>query len=56
MMGERSLFHRLLDFELNGFLIWLGGNSFIEISGHRLGLDKEEIWGEGIRDTKEASG
>ena len=38
MVGESRIFHGVLDFELNGLLGRLGGNGFIDISGHELGL------------------
>ena len=38
MVGESRIFHGVLDFELNGLLGRLGGNGFIDIGGHGLGL------------------
>ena len=38
MVGESRIFHGVLDFELDGLLGRFGGNGFIDIGGHGLGL------------------
>ncbi len=38
MVGESRIFHGVLDFELDGLLGRFGGNGFIDIGSHRLGL------------------
>ena len=38
MVGESRIFHGMLDFELDGLLGRFGGNGFIDIGGHGLGL------------------
>jgi len=38
MVGESRIFHGVLDFELDGLLGRFGGNGFIDIGGHELGL------------------
>ena len=42
MVGQSRIFHRVLDFELDGFLGRFGGNGFIDIGGHRLGLAERD--------------
>jgi len=38
MVGQSRIFHRVLDFELNGLFGRFGGNGFIDIGGHESGL------------------
>lgn len=42
MVGESRIFHGVLDFELDGLLGRFGGNCFIDIGGHGLGLAERD--------------
>ena len=42
MVCESRIFHGVLDFELDGLLGRFGGNGFIDIGGHGLGLAERD--------------
>ena len=42
MVCESRIFHGVLDFELDGLLGRFGGNCFIDIGGHGLGLAERD--------------
>ena len=42
MVGQSRIFHGVLDFELDGLLGRFGGNGFIDIGGHGLGLAERD--------------